>query len=189
MEEWKDIKGYEGLYQVSNIGRIKSNSRAILRKNKRILRIKERIIKLQLNKDNGYYYVGLHNEGIMQIKPVHRLVAETFIPNPTNLPCVDHINGEKTDNRVENLKWCTFKENSNNPLTREYMKNTVWASEERNMKISLLNKGKVVSDETKKKLSIAKKGINLGIKRPEHSALMKLAKRDNFGRFVKKREV
>ena len=111
MEEiWKDIEGYEGIYQVSNKGRVKS-----LNYNRTG---EERILKIRINK-NGYACISLGKE--RKFFRVHRLVAIAFIPNPENKPCVDHINAIRTDNRVENLRWVTHEENMNNPLSREHM--------------------------------------------------------------------
>lgn len=169
---WKQIKEFDD-YLISTSGKVFS-----LKTNK--------IVKNILNQRTGYLAIGLHENGTTKTKVIHRLVAETFIPNLDNKPCVDHINGIKTDNRVENLRWVTHKENSNNSTTINYMKQKVWTNEERNNKIRLANKGKIISEEQKKKQSIVMKGKNKGLKRPEHSALMKLAKRDNLGRFIKK---
>ena len=108
-EIWKDIEGYEG-YKVSNLGRIKSLNYNHTGK--------EKILKLRLNSD-GYYYVFLCKNGEMKNFKVHRLVALSFIPNPENKECIDHINGIKVDNRVENLRWCTQKENMNYPLAKK----------------------------------------------------------------------
>lgn len=108
MEEiWKDIEGYEGLYQVSNLGRVKSlNYRRTG---------KEVILSLHTDKD-GYKQISLHKNGKINTYQVHRLVAEAFIPNPDNLPQVNHKIDDfehKSDNRVENLEWCTAEYNTN----------------------------------------------------------------------------
>ena len=119
MEEWRDIKGYEGLYQISSEGRVKSKQR-IARNNQTI---KEKIRKPKIDKD-GYCCVSLWIDGVSKEYFIHRLVAQAFILNPYNKPCIDHINTNKTDNRAENLKWCTHKENANNPISREkYLRN------------------------------------------------------------------
>lgn len=111
MEIWKDIKGYEGLYQVSSEGRVKSLKYG-----------KEKILKSGKN-SGGYLKVQLCKEGKIRHYLVHKLVAQAFIPNPNNKPFIDHINTIKTDNRVENLRWCTQKENQNNPITKIKFKN------------------------------------------------------------------
>ena len=107
-EIWKDIVGYEGLYQVSNLGRVKSLNYKHSDK--------EKIRKLAIDK-YGYPIVTLYNENKGKTHTIHRLVAEAFIDNSNNNPCIDHINTDRTDNRVCNLKWVTHKENNNNPLT------------------------------------------------------------------------
>ena len=120
IEEWKDIKGYEGLYQVSDWGNVKSLPRLSKRTSSRhrgtSILIEERIIKQSLQ-TSGYRVVGLNKDGKNKQFQVHRLVAEAFIPNPDDKPEIDHINTIRTDNRVENIRWCTHIENMNNPIT------------------------------------------------------------------------
>ena len=101
-EVWRPVKGYEGLYEVSNYGRVKS-----LKRNTAHERIKSPI------KDrDGYLIVCFNKNGKQSNKRIHRLVAEAFIPNPNNLPQVNHKNEIKTDNCVENLEWCDNKYNA-----------------------------------------------------------------------------
>jgi len=111
-EIWRDIKGYEGLYQVSNIGRVKSLGRTVTRKNGSKLSIRERIMKPSTN-HSGYLLVNLYNSrGKMKSFKVHRLVCEAFHKNPENKPCVNHIDENKTNNIASNLEWCTVSENN-----------------------------------------------------------------------------
>lgn len=103
-EIFKDIKGYEGLYQVSNLGRVKSlNYRHTG---------KERILKLE-KLNTGYLQVGLSKEGKLKKCKVHRLVASAFIENPNNFKQVNHKNEDKTDNCLRNLEWCDVNYNNN----------------------------------------------------------------------------
>lgn len=104
-EIWKDIKGYEGLYQVSNLGNVKS-----LKTNKILKKIQ-----------GQYYNVGLYNNRIKKHIKIHRLVAETFLSNLNNYDCINHKDENKFNNNVENLEWCTKKQNCNYGKRNEKM--------------------------------------------------------------------
>ena len=105
-EEWRDIEGYNGKYQVSSLGRVKS-----LRD--KYGNYREKILKQGKNNKTGYLQVILCKEGNVKLYRVNRLVATAFIPNPSKFPCVNHKNEIKTDNCVSNLEWCTYSYNSN----------------------------------------------------------------------------
>lgn len=105
-EIWKDVEGYTGKYRVSNYGRVMSCNRKSHHGND----LQDKLLK-QVKTDLGYVIVGLYKEGVRKGRSVHRLVASMFIENPNKLPEVNHINGIKTDNRIENLEWCTRSEN------------------------------------------------------------------------------
>lgn len=112
MEVWKAVKGYEGLYEASTEGRVRSLDRKVntnIRFNDNRI-VKGRVLKPHI-KQNGYYVVSLCKNGTIAEVSVHRLIAETFIPNPKQVRVVNHKNGIKTDNRVDNLEWMTYKEN------------------------------------------------------------------------------
>lgn len=133
MEEiWKDIKGYEGLYQVSNLGRVKRlpykrnriNPKSMMMANHHY---KERIMKGSISA-NGYYRVSLSFKDKIAYKHIHRLVAVAFIPNPNNYPCINHKDENRTNNNVNNLEWCTYSYNNNygearNKFSESYSKN------------------------------------------------------------------
>lgn len=103
MEQWRDIKGYEGLYEVSSLGRVRSLPKRGGHKNPHVL---------SPNKCREYLFVTLCNNYKVKAKDIHRLVAEAFIPNPENKPQVNHIDGNKENNRVKNLEWVTVSENN-----------------------------------------------------------------------------
>ncbi len=117
MEIWNKIAGFDGRYEISNYGRVRSNDMVVNGRKTNCHKINGRILKPYNDKD-GYKCVILCVNQKRTNCRVHRLVAMAFIPNPDGLPEIDHINGEKTDNRVENLRWATRVTNSNNPITR-----------------------------------------------------------------------
>lgn len=115
-EIWKDIKGYEGLYQVSNFGRVKSLERVVNfcegNKAKTQYRTVAEKIKNPSEKDNGYLQICLYKNNKGKHKYIHRLVAEAFIKNPNNYETVNHKNLNKKDNTVKNLEWCSYADNN-----------------------------------------------------------------------------
>ena len=111
-EIWKDIEGFEGLYQVSNLGRVKSVKRTVWNSVKGYYKtVPERILKVGDN-NRGYLQVQLYREGKGKWYLVHRLVAVAFIGNPNNLLVINHKNEIKSDNRVSNLEWCSYSYNN-----------------------------------------------------------------------------
>lgn len=104
-EIWRDIEGWEGRYQVSNLTRVRSLLNSNLQPRE------EPLIKAQVNDSSGYKMCAFYYDGRMKMVKVHRLVAQAFIPNPENKPQVNHIDGDKHNNLPSNLEWCTGQEN------------------------------------------------------------------------------
>lgn len=120
MENWKDIKGYEGLYQISDLGRVKSLERDVYCQNGIVRHIEEKILASSLD-GGGYPLVHLCKNRKSKTILVHRLVAEAFIPNPENNPQVNHKDENPLNNFVENLEWCTARYNTNFGTRNERM--------------------------------------------------------------------
>lgn len=126
-EEWRPVKGFENLYEVSNLGRVKSLARFIINTSKLGKKYKqfckEKILK-PASDTNGYLLVDLHKNCKSYKKRVHRIVAEAFIPNPDNKPCVNHKSERKHENNVENLEWASYQYNNAYGTARERSKET-----------------------------------------------------------------
>jgi len=117
MEEWRDISGYEGLYQVSDFGRVKSLARTDYNKNGRILPIKERIMATHSN-GVGHIKLTLSNGNSRSKKYVHRLMAEAFVPNPNGYKLINHIDGNPSNNTLPNIEWVSMRENVTHGLKK-----------------------------------------------------------------------
>lgn len=111
-EVWKDISGYEGLYQVSNFGNVKSLDRIVHRKTKPDYMLKGKILK-SIDNGRGYKMVCFCKNGIVKKEYVHRIVAKAFIPNSNDLPEINHRDENTSNNHADNLEWCDRKSNMN----------------------------------------------------------------------------
>ena len=164
MEVWKSISGFEGLYEVSNFGNVKSCDRYVMNNGGKQHR-SERLLKPH-SAPTGHCSVVLCKEGKTCPCLVHRLVAQEFIPNPENKPVVDHIDTNPLNNHVDNLCWVTTQENCMNELTRKHQSDCkkghpYWGrplTKEERRKIALANTGRKASVEQRKRLSEAHKG-------------------------------
>lgn len=134
-EIWKDIEGYEGRYQVSTLGKVRSLDFSIVRSNGTLLPITGKL--LVPNADaKGYLSVHLPNK----TKKIHRLVANAFLKNPDNKPQVNHIDGDVSNNRIENLEWATNTENITHAREMKKLRHPI-TEREKEMILILLDKG------------------------------------------------
>jgi len=103
-EKWKDVNGFEGFYRISNLGNVLSlHTYNGLKPHNR---------KAPINKKRGYRYIVLNARAKKANVSLHRLLAKHFVPNPNNYPCVNHVDGNKLNNSIDNLQWCTYKQNA-----------------------------------------------------------------------------
>jgi hypothetical protein len=150
IEVWKAVVGFEGFYEVSNLARVKSLERwedrqsigGVLYKF-----LRKELIRKQILGQYGYLRIILRKEGKSTYCSIHRLIADAFIDNPWNKPYVNHINGIKHDNRIENLEWCTAKENSLHSFSNGLQVMPKGAENSRSIPISqFTNEGRWVRD-------------------------------------------
>ena len=132
-ERGRWISGYEGIYVVSNLGRVRSVDRTIISKDGVARRLKGKVLKL-VRATYGYHMVGLHKDGEVKLMLVHRIVAKAWLPNPRNLPVVMHLDDVTDNNRVSNLKWGTHKENTQDMIAKNRC-NPLRGSEVENSKL------------------------------------------------------
>lgn len=132
-EEWRPIVGYKERYQISSFGRVKSNARTARIRGNSLRPVRERIMTLQKTK-LGYWFLRLNNGQKMVNCVVHRLVAKAFLPNPNNLPIVNHLDCDKANSHVDNLEWCTYSQNTIHSLSSGNHKSIAQLVEERGLK-------------------------------------------------------
>lgn len=175
-EEWRAVFGYEGIYEVSNMGKVRSLDRIDISGRKRNGTILQ-AVKVG-HASRKYLAVSLSKDGVAKKTKIHRLVAEAFIPNPENKPEVNHLSEDKTDNRVENLCWATSKENMNHGTRTERAAKTAQATAERKRAKPVLqidSGGIIVKEypslrEASRQTGIDRPQINKCIKKPWYTA-------------------
>lgn len=119
---WKDINGYEGYYQISDNGEVKSLRRKLKNHSRNVFYYSiEKILKISFD-SNGYKIVNLYKNGAKKTLKIHRLLAIAFIPNPHNYPIINHKNSIKHDNSLDNLEWCTYHYNWHHAMDNNRIK-------------------------------------------------------------------
>lgn len=184
-EIWRDVVGFEGLYVVSNLGRIGSLQQRRCLETGKQRNYKERIMRLQ--NMGGYKIVKLSCEGKVSQFLVHRLVALAFIPNPENKATVNHINGDKSDNRVDNLEWATQSENNKHayrvlgkkPSTHLDKLRKGWQNKIESIRKSISNANSGVSNGSAKLTSTQVMEIREASKNKYHGYCSDLARKYN----------
>lgn len=177
-EIWKDIAGYEGLYQVSNLGRVKSCQKVVKhpKGGEKTLKEKFRVLAKDLY---GYEVVDLYKEGKGKMYKVHRLVAQMFLDNYYNKPQVNHINGIKTDNCVSNLEWSTNSENMKHAHSTGLKKTTIVNEK------SVLMFDKITGEFVSEFTSLTKASKHIGCKEADVCSVLKGRQNSTKGYYFK----